>query len=194
MLSFELFLWWSEGQKVKQQRTVSCSELDIPDNIFNWLVDFLTGHSHQTHYGDSVSQIKSITASIIQGSALGPTSYVVTASDLHRPTTSNGNELCKYADDTCLIIPAVNVNTISIELQHILDWATCNNLSLNLSKCEEIIFVDKRNEHQFNIPWYIRQVKTCAKYRNPWRHIHKWPFRYTSCSTFGHLQCPFCMP
>jgi len=54
------------------------SQLDIPDNIFNWLVDVLAGHSHQTHYGDSVSQIKSITAGIIQGSAIGPTSYVVT--------------------------------------------------------------------------------------------------------------------
>jgi len=59
------------------------SQLDIPDNIFNWLVDFLAGHSHQTHYGDPVSQNKSITTSIIQGSAIGPTSYVVTASDVH---------------------------------------------------------------------------------------------------------------
>jgi len=25
------------------------SQLDIPDKIFNWLVDFLAGHSHQTH-------------------------------------------------------------------------------------------------------------------------------------------------
>jgi len=96
------------------------SQLDIPDNIFNWLVDFLTGHSHQTHYGDSVSQIISITASIIQSSAIGPTFYVVTASDLH--AICNGNELCKYADDTYLIIPAVNVNTRSNELQHITDW------------------------------------------------------------------------
>ena len=126
------------------------SQLDIPDNIFNWLVDFLAGHSHQTHYGDSVSQIKSITASIIQGSAIGPTSYVVTASDLH--TVSDGNQLCKYADDTYLIIPAVNVNTRSNELQHISDWAASNNLSLNLSKSEEIVFVDKRKKHKFNIP------------------------------------------
>jgi len=95
-------------------------------------------------------QLKAYTASIIQGSAIGPTSYVVTASDLH--TVSNGNQLRKYADDTYLIIPAVNVNTRSNELQHISDWAASNNLSLNLSKSEEIVFVDKRKKHKFNIP------------------------------------------
>jgi len=126
------------------------SQRDIPDNIFNWLVDVLAGHWRQTHYGDSVSQIKSITASIIQGSAIGPTSYVVTASDRH--TISNGKELCKYADDTYLIIPSTNVNTISNELQHISDWAASNNLSLNLSKSEEIVFAAKRKKHKFNIP------------------------------------------
>jgi len=146
------------------------SQLDIPDNIFNWLVDFLAGQSHQTHYGDSVSQIKSITASIIQGSAIGPTSYVVTASDLY--ATSNGNELCKYADDTYLIglIPAVIVNTRSKELQHISDWATSNNLCLNLSKSEEIVFVDKRKKHKFNIPDTLDGLKR-AKYHTPWRHM-----------------------
>jgi len=54
----------------------------------------------------------------------------------------NGNELCKYADDTYLIIPAVNVNTRSNELQHISHWATSNIFCLNLSKSEEIVFVD----------------------------------------------------
>ena len=51
-----------------------------------------------------------------------------------------------------LIIPAVNVNTRSIELQHISDWGASNNLSLSLSMSEEIVFVDKRKKHKFNIP------------------------------------------
>lgn len=126
------------------------SQLDIPDHIFNWLADFFREHSHQTHYSGSISQIKSISASIIQGSAIGPTSYVVNASDLH--TICDGNEICKYADDTYLIVPAVNVNTRSAELQHITDWANTNNLSLNLSKSNEIVFVDKRRKHKFHVP------------------------------------------
>jgi len=47
-----------------------------------------------------------INASIIQGSALGPVDYVFTASDLH--PTSPANRLCKYADDTYVLVPAKN--------------------------------------------------------------------------------------
>jgi len=120
------------------------AKLDIPDHIYNWLTDFFTGHSHQTLCGGSVSQIQCISASIIQGSAVGPTSYVANASDLH--TIYHGNELCKYADDTYLIVPASNVDTRTAELKNITDWATINNLSLNLSKSEEIVFIDKRRK------------------------------------------------
>ena len=62
------------------------------------------------------SLFKSISAGIIQGSAIGPASYVVNSSDLH--AVSVGNELCKYADDYILIIPAVNAHTSSAELSH----------------------------------------------------------------------------
>jgi len=46
-----------------------------------------------------------ISASLVQGSAIGPISYVVTAADLVAVTP--GNKLCKYADDTYVIIPAL---------------------------------------------------------------------------------------
>ena len=64
------------------------SRLDIPDiqcisNIYNWLESFFREHSHCTRFGDKVSTLKTISASIVQGSAVGPVSYVITASDLH---------------------------------------------------------------------------------------------------------------
>jgi len=37
-------------------------------------------------------------------------------------TICEGNAMCKYADDTYVIIPAVNVDTRSDELNHISDW------------------------------------------------------------------------
>jgi len=46
---------------------------------------------------EEMSIMKSISASLIQGSAIGPASYVVPGSDL-RPVTS-GNRLCKYTDE-----------------------------------------------------------------------------------------------
>jgi len=61
-----------------------------------------------------MSAFKSISASIIQGSAVGPASYVVNGSDLH--TVSDGNDLLKYADDTYLIIKAATIDYFSSRL------------------------------------------------------------------------------
>jgi len=99
---------------------------------------------------------KSISASITQGSAIGPASYVVNGSDLH--TVSDGNDLLKYDDDTYLIIPAVNVETRSTELSHITEWAKRNNLKLNLVKTHEIIFVDRKLKQKLPEPVEISQV------------------------------------
>jgi len=82
------------------------AQLDIPNAVYNWLVDYFASHSHSTMYGGSTSSLCQISASIVQGSAIGPVSYVVSASDLRAVTP--GNELCKYADDTYVIIPAAN--------------------------------------------------------------------------------------
>ena len=87
-----------------------------------------------------------ISASIVQGSAISPASYVVHASDLASITP--GNLLCKYADDTYLIIPAYNC----AELDHIDTWAGRNNLRLNRAKCAEIVFTERRRRRPVNPP------------------------------------------
>jgi len=74
----------------------------MPDHIYNWTEAFFRNHSHCTRCGNEVSQLRTISASIFQGSSIGPASYVVTASDL-RPV-SPSNFISKYADDTYLII------------------------------------------------------------------------------------------
>jgi hypothetical protein len=72
--------------------------------------------------------------------------YVVTASDLKAVT--GGNQLCKFADDPYLIIPAVNVDSRTAEVENIELWARTKSLMLNRSKAKEIIFVDKRRRLQ----------------------------------------------
>ena len=65
--------------------------LDIPDAAYKWLVDFFVGHEHcrPTRYGGTTSTVLDISASIIQGSAIGPASYVVNAADLTTVTLGN---------------------------------------------------------------------------------------------------------
>ena len=74
------------------------AKLQIPDTIYNWLLGFLQNRVHCTDFDGEKSQLESITASIIQGSAVGPFAYDVVASDLH-PIVP-GNCINKFADDT----------------------------------------------------------------------------------------------
>ena len=106
-------------------------------NIYNWIESFSCGHSHCTKFGNNISHFSDmISASVIQGSGVGPVSYVVTASDLH--PVNSGNLVTKYADDTYLIISASNVNSCTSEIEHIELWSTTNNLQLNRAKSSEI--------------------------------------------------------
>jgi len=127
------------------------AQLKLPDQIFNWIKDFFDGRSHCTKYAGEVSTCASIQASVIQGSGLGPATYLVTASDL-RPVHSD-NQIVKFADDTYLIIPAVNSDSCVAELAHIKQWAKNNNLRLNCAKTKEIVFRPKaKRGHTTQIP------------------------------------------
>jgi len=118
--------------------------LNIPDAIYNWLVDFFSDRGHCTTFHGMTSQVLDISASIIQGSAVGPVSYVTSASDLS--TVTNGNSMLKYADDTYIVIPARNAHSREAELDHVAEWAQRNNLTLNRAKSTEIIFENLRRK------------------------------------------------
>jgi hypothetical protein len=135
------------------------AELDLPDQVYNWLADFFTRHFHCTVYCGQMLMLKTITASIIQGSAIRPAAYVVTVSDLK--TVTRGNQLCKVADDTYLIIPAINVDSWTAEVENIVAWARTNNLTSNCGKTKEIILTDKRRMHQLVPPPLMADI-VCA--------------------------------
>ena len=114
------------------------SSLQIPDQIFNWMENFFSGRAHCTRFHDELSPTATISASVVQGSSIGPAAYVVTASDM-RPQ-NNGNVIIKSADDTYLVVPAANNHTCTDELHYIQAWASDNNLRLNTAKSREITF------------------------------------------------------
>ncbi|MFZ2537584.1 MAG: reverse transcriptase family protein [Oscillospiraceae bacterium] len=125
------------------------SDMMHDDCVYNWLVRFLEGRDHCTKYDGEISSSKFINASIVQGSGLGPASYVVAASDL-QPLFKD-DSLNKYADDSYLMVPSVNSKLIPEELTHISKWAACNNLNLNTSKTKEMI-VRRRRTKLLDIP------------------------------------------
>ena len=90
-----------------------------------------------------------IIASVVQGSSIGPVSYVINASDLR--TICPMNKLFKYADDTYLVVPASKSSTIESELQSIASWSETNNLTLNARKSIEIV-IYKPKSNNANLP------------------------------------------
>ena len=106
----------------------------ICDNVYNWIINFLTDRQHWTKANGCISTCQHISASIVQGSGIGPVPYLLNASDL-RPTDQD-NIIFKYADDTYLIVPGSNIQTIPMEMQHISEWAMRHNLKLNETKSQ----------------------------------------------------------
>ena len=78
------------------------SKLKLPNCDFNWLISFLVGRSHTTKTAGVESSPLPINLSIVQGSGIGPSFYVILEIDL-KPV-SNVNIVFKYADDTNLLI------------------------------------------------------------------------------------------
>jgi len=106
--------------------------------------NFFGGHTHRTVFNGEESLAISISASIIQGSGIGPASYAVTAAYL-RPMHS-GNSLVKFADDTYRVFPSANVGTRTLEIHNIATWVAANNLRLNVAKTREIVFRNPRRK------------------------------------------------
>ena len=75
-----------------------CADLPIEDEVHNWVLEFLNDRVHCTKFGGIISTERRINASIVQGSGIGPVSYVICASDLRALHT--GNVFDKYADDS----------------------------------------------------------------------------------------------
>ena len=64
-------------------------KLRLPVHCPNWLISFLTGRTHSTKCQQLVSTSLSINRSIIQGSGIGPTFYIILESDLKSKSTNN---------------------------------------------------------------------------------------------------------
>ena len=86
----------------------------------------------------SISSCSAITRSIIQGSGVGPTFYIIMKGDL-KPLSVH-NVMCKYADDINLLVPEHTDIDLKAEFNDVRQWAQVNKLILNLSKTKEIVF------------------------------------------------------
>ena len=90
----------------------------------------------KTHDGQ-FSIMHPIMRSIIQGSGIGHSLWLVMASVLH--CISDINLLFKYVDDTNLLVPENTDVDMAVEFGNIQRWADSNGMVTNLHKTKDIV-------------------------------------------------------
>ena len=63
--------------------------MDLPDNIYNWFLNYLSNRTHCTLFKDVTSAPASINASVVQGSVLGPSHFNLNSCALHQISADN---------------------------------------------------------------------------------------------------------
>ena len=111
--------------------------LNISD-VIQWVVSFLTDRAQFVKMGQKWWFTCVINRSIVQGSDIGPTLFVICIIDL-KPIGST-NYVTKYADDASLLVPEKCDNDITLEFQNVLKWAINNKLTINMAKIKELVF------------------------------------------------------
>ena len=74
--------------------------LNIADNIIQWVVSFLTDRNQYVQLNRKLSLPRIFNRSIVQGSGIGPTLFIICIMDF-KPISST-NHITKYADDASL--------------------------------------------------------------------------------------------
>ena len=112
--------------------------LKLPTFIHGWILNFLTDRKQSTKFNGELSLSSIITGSIVQGSGVGPSLFLIYIADFK--TQGKDNRLIKFADDCTLLVPAGSSASVECEMKSIKEWAVLNKMMLNLGKTKEIVF------------------------------------------------------
>ena len=107
-----------------------------------------------------VNTLEMITATVIHGSGIIPTAFIVNAGELKSLNTAN--VICKFADDTYAIIGASAINARIRELDNIEALAQKNKLkplSIGVLKAKtvQLVFGDIRRTDRFHRHYKLQE-------------------------------------
>jgi hypothetical protein len=146
--------------------------LGIRGQAFDWFKSYLENRSQyvEVEYTDFVSgcieharsDSVPVTGSIPQGSVLGCILFLVYVNDLPQ---SFSFDSVSFADDVSIILACTNVNSLTKDLDSLLDsithWLNKNNLQLNLNKTKLIQFKPyQKSALEINYTYKTQKLET----------------------------------
>ena len=118
----------------------------LSEDTVNWFQSYLANRKQRTSVGDTLSVAVPITVGVPQGSILGPLLFLIYVNDL--PSCQLASEIILYADDTVIYYSSTDLfdleSKLNSDLATISNWFSSNLLTLNISKCNFVIFDNSR--------------------------------------------------
>ena len=108
----------------------------------DWFKNYLHNRKQYVEFKKEISETRSITCGVPQGSVLGPLLFIIYTNDL--PQSIQNSKCILFADDTTIYTsasqPSEAYNMKNIDLNILCDWFKANKLSLNVSKTTYMMF------------------------------------------------------
>ena len=118
------------------------TNIGLTSSTTQWFRSYLTNRSQITSVGDAHSAAAEMPVGVPQGSILGPLLFLIYVNDL--PDCHLASNIILYADDTVIYYSTKNVGDlehhINGDLRTVSEWFSRNLLTLNISKCNFVIF------------------------------------------------------
>ena len=122
-------------------------QIPISKALFELIQDYLSGRTQKVRIGDQLSNERTVTSGVPQGSVLGPLLFLIYINDL--PTVVFSSLALLLADDLKLIFNGraeqESLEKLQIDIQALHNWSVQNHLLFNLKKCSISEFKYGRN-------------------------------------------------
>ena len=124
-------------------------QIPISKALFELIQDYLLGRTQKVRIGDQLSNERTVTSGVPQGSVLGPLFFLIYINDL--PNAVFSSLALLFADDLKLLYNGrpeqESLEKLQTDLQALHNWSVQNHLLFNLKKCSISEFQYGRNKN-----------------------------------------------